>query len=68
MWPYPQETPDLITFTEKILHGKLHFVCSVDKRLFIISIGAGIDGSPSSDSKNNGNMFVANGRCTNLFY
>ena len=28
MWPDPQETADLITFTEKILNGKLHFLCS----------------------------------------
>ena len=24
-----QETADLVTFTEKILNGKLHFLCSV---------------------------------------
>ena len=29
MWPNPQETMDLVTFTEKILNGKLHFLCSV---------------------------------------
>ena len=29
MWPNPQETADLITFTEEILNGKLHFLCSV---------------------------------------
>ena len=28
MWPNPQETADLVTFTEKILNGKLHF-CAV---------------------------------------
>ena len=28
MWLNPQETADLITFTEKILNGKLHF-CAV---------------------------------------
>ena len=27
MWPNPQETPDLATFTEEILNGKLHFLC-----------------------------------------
>ena len=26
MWPYPQETADLVTFTEKILNEKLHFL------------------------------------------
>ena len=29
MWPNPQETGDLVTFTEEILNGKLHFLCSV---------------------------------------
>ena len=28
MWPNPQEIEDLVTFTEKILNGKLHF-CAV---------------------------------------
>ena len=28
MWPNPQETADLVAFTDKIL-GKLHFLCSV---------------------------------------
>ena len=28
MWPYPQGTVDLVTFTEEILNGKLHFLCS----------------------------------------
>ena len=28
MWPNPQGTGDLITFIEKILNGKLHFVFS----------------------------------------
>ena len=30
MRPNSQETVDLITFTEEILNGKLHFLCSVD--------------------------------------
>ena len=30
MWPDPQETSDLVTFTEEILNGKLHFLCSED--------------------------------------
>ena len=30
MWPNPQETTDLDTFTEKILNGKLHFLCSAN--------------------------------------
>ena len=28
MWPNPQETLDLVTFTEEIPNGKLHFLCS----------------------------------------
>ena len=28
MGPNPQETADLITFTEEILNGKLYFLCS----------------------------------------
>ena len=27
MWPNHQETADLVTFTEEILNGKLHFLC-----------------------------------------
>ena len=28
MWPNPQGTADLVTFTEEIVNGKLHFLCS----------------------------------------
>ena len=28
MWPNPQYPADLVTFTEEILNGKLHFSCS----------------------------------------
>ena len=28
MWPNLQETANLVTFTEEILNGKLHFLCS----------------------------------------
>ena len=31
MWPNPQETADLVTFTEEILNEKFHFLCSVDQ-------------------------------------
>ena len=31
MWPNPQETADLVTFTEEILNGNVHFLCSVWK-------------------------------------
>ena len=28
MWPNPQEIADLVTFPEKILKGKIHFLCT----------------------------------------
>ena len=31
MWPNPQFPEDLVTFTEEIPNGKLHFSCSVLK-------------------------------------
>ena len=34
MWPNPQETADLVTFTEEIPNGKLHFLCSVTLHVF----------------------------------
>ena len=30
MWPNPQIPADLVTFTEEIHNGKLHFLCSVN--------------------------------------
>ena len=40
MWPNPEETADLVTFTEEILNGKLNFLCNAcamsdNKTLFI---------------------------------
>ena len=29
MWPNPQFPADLVTFTEEICNGKLHFLCSI---------------------------------------
>ena len=29
MWPDPQESADLVTFTEETLNGKLYFLCSM---------------------------------------
>ena len=34
MWPNPQFPADLVTFTEKILNGKLHF-CAVYYHIII---------------------------------
>ena len=33
MWPNPLETADLVTFTEEILNGKLHFLCNVSNQV-----------------------------------
>ena len=35
MWPDLQETADSVTFTEEIINGKLHFLCS---RCFFLEI------------------------------
>ena len=32
MWPNPQFPADLVTFTEEILNGKLHFLCSENSK------------------------------------
>ena len=32
MWPNPQETADLVTFTEEFLNGKLHFLHCKNKK------------------------------------
>ena len=33
MWPNPQDTADLATFTKEIFNGKLHFLCSGVSRI-----------------------------------
>ena len=30
MWPNPQETTDMVTFTDEILNGNLHLLYSID--------------------------------------
>ena len=35
MWPNPQETADLVTFTEEILNGKLYFLCGVQNTSYL---------------------------------
>ena len=37
MWPNPPFAPDLVTFTEEILNGKLCFLCSVRTIFDLIS-------------------------------
>ena len=43
MWPNPQETRDLVTFTEEILNGKLYFLrhdnVSFDVFEYLVLIG-----------------------------
>ena len=38
MWPNPQETADLVTFTEKILNGKPYFLCSEKSESLLIKL------------------------------
>ena len=33
MWPNPQKTVDLVTFTEEIDNAKLYFLCSEMKEI-----------------------------------
>ena len=40
MWPNPQGTAGLVTFTEEILNGKLHFSCSEESNTFPILLFA----------------------------
>ena len=46
MRPNPQETADLVTFTEKILKGKLHFLCSAGSGVITIFIYTRFDQTP----------------------
>ena len=53
MWPNMQETTDLVTFTEKIVNGKLHFLCIKQKEnkischLMIASLKSSLNSSSS---------------------
>ena len=38
MSPNPQEAADLVTFTEEIFNGRLHFLCSTGHRLNVSKI------------------------------
>ena len=38
MWPNPQFSADFVTFTEEILNGKLHFLCSVMIKALYIQV------------------------------
>ena len=37
MWPNPQFLADLLTFTEEILNGKHHFLCSDNRQSIYVS-------------------------------
>ena len=37
MWPNPEETADLVTFTEEILNGMIHFLCSAFSLIILYS-------------------------------
>ena len=38
MRPSPQFPADLVTFTEEILNGKFHFLCSETSRQFCLAV------------------------------
>ena len=38
MWPNLQKTAELVTFTEEIFNGKLHFLCSDSARLIAMEM------------------------------
>ena len=48
MWTNPQETADLVTLTEEILHGKLYFLCSENDIKKSWDVIKGIIGSAKS--------------------
>ena len=54
MWPNPEETADLVTFTKEIPNGKLHFLCSAlsRKKSFILQEQPLAGVARSSFSKN----------------
>ena len=59
MWPNPQKTADLVTFTEEVLNGKLHFLCGgeVNSNIFKKIIAA----LSSNETKpNNCDFYVFN--------
>ena len=47
MWPDPQKAADLVTFTEEIFNGKLHFLRSVKSILETIYVIAQLQRSVS---------------------
>ena len=62
----PQETADLVTFSEELLNGKLHFLCSVSKssvsREFVLS-----DQGFDAMRKSSWSLHIAFGKSWTLF-
>ena len=53
MWPNPQFPTDSVTFTEEILNGKPHFLCSAHyTKIIMVYI--------LNNSNNNGTIMVLN--------
>ena len=42
MWPNPQVTADLVTFTEEIRNGKLHFFCACEFHRLVQELKLGL--------------------------
>ena len=55
MWPNPQKAADLVTFTEEILNGKLHFLCS--ETYLYLSYGLKLTLLIMSDGRTIGRLF-----------
>ena len=53
MWPNRQEPADLVTFTEEVLNGKLHVLCSGSGfcRLTLLSFGHYSDYEKGTDNE-----------------
>ena len=58
MWPNPRENPDLATFTEEILSGKLHFLCSDRYENLLISTSFSHKNNMPTISHNNTFYFL----------
>ena len=53
LWPNPQEVANLVTFTEEIFNGKLHFFCS-----FMMTNDIQFNGWPKCISKDLARIFI----------
>ena len=51
MWLNPQEIADFVIFTEKILNGKLHFLCSAIFKSFLFIIKRYVNISFNNEQK-----------------